>query len=307
VARAGGEYERFVYEKLWRLFADSTVTLNDKILGKQSGLFREIDISIRIPGDDYQLLYVVQCKDRGSRPADIVILGEFSSVIKDVEAAKGFLICTSGFAKSNYQYARALGIELITIEDVNSDRWKADIQVPFIYIRKLIEYVLTGELVANEELVEKNRGQELTFKFDVDSLMTLDNGQTVTSIKDHLEAWLAGAGEAAQEGVELDLLNPTTRISIADVWVEFTELTANLTVKKKYYLKYLTPSEYSQMRDHVRDTTLPLHISISGPSQPDESFTEIPNGDFPVAPIISVVLEEWTALERAQGKGQPDI
>jgi hypothetical protein len=39
----GGEYEEFVYEKLRRLFADSTVKLRDKILGTQSKLLREID------------------------------------------------------------------------------------------------------------------------------------------------------------------------------------------------------------------------------------------------------------------------
>jgi hypothetical protein len=45
--RGGGEYERFVYDKFRRFFVDSTVTLNDRILGKQSGLLREIDIAVR--------------------------------------------------------------------------------------------------------------------------------------------------------------------------------------------------------------------------------------------------------------------
>ena len=124
VAKKGKEYERFVYGKFKRLFIDSTVKLNDKIVGRESGLVREIDVSIRTPMADQELLYIVQCKDRGKRPADIVILGEFSAVIRDVGAAKGFLICTSGFAKTNYRYARTLGIELLTVEDIKSDRWK---------------------------------------------------------------------------------------------------------------------------------------------------------------------------------------
>jgi len=86
--------------------------------------------------DNAQIIYIVQCKDRGKRPANIVILGEFSSVIKDVGATKGFLVCTSGFAKTNYRYARTLGIELLTVEDIKSDRWHTDIQVPLIYIKK---------------------------------------------------------------------------------------------------------------------------------------------------------------------------
>lgn len=131
MARKGGEFEQFVYEKAKRLFVDSVVKLNDKIVGQESGLEREIDVLIRTPLGDDEVLYTVSCKDRAKRPADIVILGEFSAVIRDVGAARGILICTSGFAKTNYQYARTLGIELFTVEDIRSKRWKVDIQVPF--------------------------------------------------------------------------------------------------------------------------------------------------------------------------------
>jgi hypothetical protein len=148
--RAGSQYERFVYEKFRRLFPDAQVTLNDEILGKQSGLLREIDVSIKMTVGDTKIVYIVQCKDRGKRPADIVILGEFSSVMKDVDATKGFLICTSGFAKSNHKYARTLGIELLTVADIKSDRWRTDIEVPLIYIKKTINYVIDTTIIANE-------------------------------------------------------------------------------------------------------------------------------------------------------------
>jgi hypothetical protein len=162
MARAGSDYERFVYNKFQGLFPDAQVTLNDGIAGRQSGLLREIDISIRMTVGDTEILYIVQCKDRGKRPADILILGEFSSVIKDVGAAKGFLICTSGFAKSNYQYARTLGIELLTVEDIESDRWHTEIQVPLIYIKKTTSYVIDTVIIANEELVAKtSRNQSM--------------------------------------------------------------------------------------------------------------------------------------------------
>src|SRR5436190_18383055 len=110
MAKQGEEYERFVYQKLKRFFLDFDVTHNDQIEGKQSGLYRQIDISIRGKVGDVDLLYIVQCKDYRTHPADIKTIGEFSSVIKDVEASKGFLVCTSGFARSNRQYAKTLGI-----------------------------------------------------------------------------------------------------------------------------------------------------------------------------------------------------
>ena len=93
------------------------MTKNDHISGHLSGLNREIDVSVRLVASDVKLLYIAQYKD-WKTPVDIKVLGEFSSVIQDVKVAKGFLLCTSGFAKSNYQYALTLGIELVTIEDI---------------------------------------------------------------------------------------------------------------------------------------------------------------------------------------------
>jgi hypothetical protein len=302
VARDGQEYEQFVYDKLRQLFVDSTVTLNDKIQGRQSGLLREIDISIKTTVNDHRILYIVSCKDRSKRPADIVVLGEFSSVIKDVGTAKGYLICTSGFARTNHQYARTLGIELLTVEDINSDRWKANIQIPFICIRKLNNYTLIGEIIGNEELVKKNQDQELVIHFDIDSMVTRDDGKTSTTLKDYFEAWVAETGPAIDEGVDLDLLRPNLRINVADVWAECAELTINLTTEKKFYLKYLTPREYSHVRDHLKDATLPLRISLSGDSQLDDSFVEIDSGDVPISPVVSVKFEEWTLIEQALGR-----
>jgi hypothetical protein len=294
VAKRGKDYERFVYEKFRRFFADSEVSLNDKIVGKESGLEREIDLSIKTNVGSDRLLYIVQCKDRAKRPADIVILGEFSSVIKDVGAAKGFLICTSGFAKSNHQYALTLGIELLTVEDINSDRWKADIQIPFVYVRRVINYKLAAQLIANAALVEKNRGQELTIEFDISIPTTLDNGLTAVPIKDLVQTALANLGSDPSEGVDLDLLRPNLQVEVAGVWADCGELTVSLAAGKTVYLKYISPDEYSQIQDHLRGTTIPLHVAVSGTfPMLDDTFVEVPGGEVPVFPGIYLQAEEW--------------
>src|SRR2546430_393223 len=128
-------YEWFVFDKLRRLFPDADVRLNDHIPGKDSRFDREIDVSVRLSVDNTNLLYIVQCKDWANR-VDINTLGAFSPMMQDVGAAKGFLLCTSGFYATNHQYALARGIELVTIEDIESDRWNVKVQIPFIYIRK---------------------------------------------------------------------------------------------------------------------------------------------------------------------------
>src|SRR4051812_14011009 len=119
--KAGREYEAYLFETFKSFYPGFIVNKNDRILGRQSGLKREIDISIRGSEEQTNILYIVQARDR-SRPADINTIGEFSAVIRDIGATKGFLICAAGFAKTIHMFARSHGIELLTIEDIQSQK-----------------------------------------------------------------------------------------------------------------------------------------------------------------------------------------
>jgi hypothetical protein len=305
----GSEYEQFVFHKFVRLFADSIVTKNDHIRGQLSGLDREIDVSVRITVGDVHLLYVVQCKDWKS-PVDIKALGEFSAVIQDVKAAKGFLLCTSGFAKSNYQYALTLGIELITIEDIRSERWRTDARIPFVYIRKNNNFQVALGISANEALVEKNRDHELLITLTTGTLLTEDGGTTAIRFQDYIDNNVRAIESTLAIGAARDISRPNLHIHIADVWAPCSEFTFTLlSVTKKYYLKYVTPDEYSQLRDHVRGTTLPLHLLLKNVGMTfDESFVELPDDRPPVFPGLFLEVEEWTHAEQAQmlGAAPPD-
>ena len=134
--KAGEEYERFVYDKVRRLFPHAEVRHDDHLVGRRSKRSRQVDVSIRMAVDNIELLYIVSCKDRLKRPADLPILGEFASVIDDVGANKGFLLCTSGFARTNHDYARSLGIELWTITDMQSARWHVEVDIPIVYVQE---------------------------------------------------------------------------------------------------------------------------------------------------------------------------
>jgi hypothetical protein len=302
MVRKGSTYEQFAYEKFRNLFPNSIVTRNDRITGQQSGLEREIDVSIKTDLDGSEMLYIVQCKDREKRPADITILGEFSSVIRDVGAAKGFLICTSGFAKSNYRYAQSIGIELITVEDILSDRWRADIQIPLTYVKKTLHYTLDGTIIVNTALaVKKSWRPETRLDLGMNNLISIDNGITGVTIQEWTQEWLSRAGAYLRDSVEIDLPS-NLRLYLSGVWVECQGLHIHLHTTKQCYLKYITPDEYSHVRDHRRDVTLPLHLRIGGSSELDDTFVEIATSDLPVNPILSFTLEEWTELERVSGR-----
>jgi hypothetical protein len=57
-------------------------------------------------------------------------------------------------------------------------------------------------------------------------------------------------------------------------------LLVKLHISKTRHLKYMEPTDYSQLRDHVRGTTLPLHVRLDGLSmEPDDTFIELSDTD----------------------------
>jgi hypothetical protein len=109
------------------------VKRNDFIDGHLSGTKRQIDVSIRWSSGTDNYLTIVQAKDTG-RPADIKIVDEFLSVIRDVKATGGILICRSGFTGTAHTYARNCGIWLLNLHDAQSTNWSLQLTVPIIWI-----------------------------------------------------------------------------------------------------------------------------------------------------------------------------
>jgi len=84
----------------------------------------------------------VQAKDHGRR-ADIKVVDEFLSVIKDVKATGGVLICRSGFTQSAHTYARNCGVSLLNLPDANSTNWSLQLTVPFVWNELTPKMMLT--------------------------------------------------------------------------------------------------------------------------------------------------------------------
>jgi hypothetical protein len=296
--KAGAEYEQFVYAKFLQLFPDAVVTLNDRIVGQESNILRELDVSVRMTISDVTILYIVQCKD-WSRRADINTLGAFSAVMQDVGAAKGFLLCTAGFYETNHKYALARGIELVTIEDIGSERWTATVQIPLVYIRKLNGIHLTLAFYVSEAVAELNRDRDLVLDLNATSL----RGAALAAIAlpDYVVARTSGPPVAA-DGVAVDLTRPDLEVCLGGVWTRCTRLSVVPETTVRRYLKYLTPTEYSHLKDHVRNTILPLQVRLEDVSLAfDSTFVEIPADldiDFPG---LSLRVQEWSIIPERVG------
>ena len=191
--------------------------------------------------DGVELLYIVSCKDRLKRPADLPLLGEFASVIDDVGATKGFLLCTSGFARSNHDYARSLGIELWTITDMRSRRWRVEVDIPIVYVRNTVEFDLNMLVKANEALVDLNRGTPLPISTTDITLLSTDNGRTQVDFGTHLDHRIAETAFDITSDGEADLMVPGLHTNVANIWVPLDQLSMRFVITRRRYLRYLRP------------------------------------------------------------------
>ena len=288
--RPGKEYELFVYEKFKSFFKGFDVTINDKIVGKQSNIKREIDISIKGNQSGVDILYLVQCKDH-NKSADIKIIGEFSSVIKDLNASKGFLICSKGFTKTIHDYARNVGIELVTVEDINSKKWKANVEIPIFYFQKKLELRYTLEFTATEELVEKNKEDIKINREDLREL-SFDLGRNSLSIFEYINFIYERDKFDVSETQTILLNDPYLKIKFIDIWIP-VKIHLTFIFETIKYIKYITPFEYSQISYHLTNETIPIYTKINVKEfEFDEKFIKILDNILPVYSPINIEIEE---------------
>ncbi len=179
------DYQKLVAAIYADLEPHATVTHDDKILGCESGIERQIDVSIRTSIAGHDILVIVQAKELG-RPADLNVVGEFQSVIRDVQAAKGVLICSGGYTGTALEYARKLNIDLCTAHDAQHRRWAIDLKIPLLWIEREGPVDLVMELVPDQPNAE-----EIMLNDDYGSWLTsTDGGTTTRSIGELLsDAW----------------------------------------------------------------------------------------------------------------------
>ncbi len=114
------------YHPKWKLFEKdihaihamfasegTSVMYDERVIGFDSKVERQIDVSIRALVSDYPIFIAIECKDK-NRPIDLVDMGAFTSLIKDVRANKGVMISPSGFTKAAIDLARSAGIDTQT-------------------------------------------------------------------------------------------------------------------------------------------------------------------------------------------------
>ena len=161
-AKKWERFERLVYE-IQKDFAGTgaTVTHREYIMGADSKVEREIDISIRQQVAQYPILVVIDCKDY-AEPIDVKTIEEFAGLVKDVRANKGVMVSSNGFTPAAINVAKNAGIDTLRLIDSKGVDWKNYIAVPLLIVwthleKSFLNVSGIGHIVlpyATEELFE---------------------------------------------------------------------------------------------------------------------------------------------------------
>lgn len=260
------------------------VTLDDHLQGYESGGVRQIDVSIRQKLDGYDVLVVVQARDRSS-PADINAVGEFASVIRDVQASKGVLVCRSGFTARAKKYAGNIGIELLNLHDAGSRDWHLEIRIPILWmdLSPRVEYRLLAKLEG---------GDSLPFNEKQGFALSGDDGATVINALATFERhWNEGTIPQTPGGEHV-LREPKKLSVLVDtgdgrrVWKPVDDFGLVYVVEERAWLGYISPEVCRGIVDYLQDEAFFVsHLPLGQiPTERDESWLPI---DDPQAIVVS--------------------
>ena len=304
------DFEKLIAQIYSELSPQAKVTHNDKIQGVDSEVDRQIDVSIRFNIAGHSILTVVQAKDYKKHPADINDVGEFASVIKDIRANKGILICRSGFTQGAMDLAKNLGIDLCNIHDAKSRDWSLEIKLPILWIDLLptVQFQMALNLKTGDSIPEN---------LDLWVIST-DNGATkLTLIDSFIGSWnrreLPREAGANYNLVDPNLANP--ELLVKDIKGEFAwrvilDLSVAYTVSQQSWLGSLSPEECRGILNYTTGTFTVSYLDLGEiPTERDESWIKVDDPDKLAVSVPShlITTERWQIDRESSFIGEPSF
>ncbi len=114
------------------LAPDAAIEHNAKVRGRRSKVERQIDVLMKQNIGQLSMTIAIECKDLSS-PADVKVIDGFHTVIDDIAAHKGILVCPSGFTKAAKEMAKSYQIELYSPVDTEPHKWTVKPFLPAIF------------------------------------------------------------------------------------------------------------------------------------------------------------------------------
>lgn len=265
---------------------DATVKHNDRIYGHESHTERQIDVSIRANVAGHELLVVVQTKDF-KRAVNITHVGEFSSVIKDVRASKGVMICNAGFSKKAVAFAKSRGIDLCKVFDAESREWSKDLLIPVVRVHYDLD--LTLRVHATVRSGERLLADCAAWTYERKGCRFNPLAEFVTAWNTQRLPRHEGREHCLTIDDDIDALIPDRSGCV--IRRKVSSLTVQYVVEEKRYLRYCEPEEYRGIRNLSEDTLSIAALQMRIPRSFDESeWQRIKSKELPIAAQVAVFM-----------------
>jgi hypothetical protein len=258
------------------LVPHAMITWNDHLPGQISEIDRQIDVSIRWSDANQQYLTIVQAKDWGT-PADLVAVGEFASVVEDVGATRGVMVCRSGFTQGARTYARNKGIGLYNLHDAESRNWRLELTIPLLWV----DLHPSAEFSCPVYLV---KGESLALDNGMPFLFTHPGGPRINPLAVFEQLWNARAIPDTP-GKRHTIQSPPLSVPVEDangqtLWRSATYQMV-YEVDRQAWLGQFTPDECRGLIDYLDENAfIASHLPVGQiPIERDERWIEIDDPD----------------------------
>ncbi len=243
------KFEELVKKVQKKLAPNAIVKLDDKIIGKITGVKRQIDISVRQKVGNYDLLIAIDCKDY-SKPVGLPQIGEFIELISDIQANKGVIVSANGFTKTAKIRGEKAGLNLYRLVDTGEHDWQVMSFVPVVcnFIGpKSYSFTFSG----NFEILEfpfNNPQNLIIYDHNNKELGTILN---VLKNNWNKDKYPIEPGDYK----DLDLLNGVTKIKYDNQYQEL-RIKLNLLVESRLYFGELPIRKLSGFKDELTGETI---------------------------------------------------
>lgn len=269
------------------------VEQNVRVVGRTSGVERQIDIAVRTRVGQFELLVVIDCKDYKAN-VDVKDVEAFASMLKDVEANKGALIAAKGFSEAARNVAKHAGISLYTLVDAESEDWPAFVTIPVLVDDRHLEAV-RYQISSTELRQIRATGIENTTIFRED-------GTRVGPLRDLASRHWNEGRLPTEQGLHENL-----SLSTDPVYLEgghgrlaLVNVTADIRVKRTLYFGHLPLVSVQGLQDaHTGELhTKSMTTDWLEVAQVRESWEVVASEEaLAVRPVMTVVEHTYFALE----------
>lgn len=109
---------------------------------------RQIDVLLRGKMGPFDCMTIIECKDY-NKNVNVTAIDALHSKMQDVKAQKAVFVARKGFSSTAKSKAKRLGISLCTAHNTINEKWKFDLELPFIIREKSLKSITPQYQIIN--------------------------------------------------------------------------------------------------------------------------------------------------------------